>query len=315
MQYRYLDPSGLQVSEISLGGWLNLGDWLDERRSIALIHQAFAAGVNLFDVADVYADGQAEVVLGQALKELPREQVVVATKCRWRMWPGPLGEGLSKKHIVEACEASLRRLDVDYIDLYQVHSPDHATPIGETMTALDLLVRQGKVLYLGCSNFTGKQLREAQAAAEARGGTRFIASQPCYNLLSREPEEELFPACRKLGVGNIVYSPLAQGVLTGKYQPGVVPEGSRQARPEHDVDFLTDENLARVEQLKPLAAEFGMTVAQLALRWCLRREEVTSVIVGATRPEQLDETLRAGGMTLDQDQIKAIERVLAQSGQ
>ncbi len=310
MQYRYLGRSGLQVSEISLGGWLNLGDWVDERDSIALIHQAFAAGVNLFDVADVYADGQAEVVLGQALKELPREQVVVATKCRVRMWPGPLGEGLSKKHIVEACEASLRRLDVDYIDLYQVHAPDPDTPIEETMAALDLLVRQGKVLYLGCSNFTGEQLREAQGAAEAQGGTRFISSQPHYNLLSREPEEELFPACRELGVGNIVYSPLAQGVLTGKYQPGVVPEGSRQAHREFNIPFLNEENLAAVEQLKPLAEEFGMTVAQLALRWCLRREEVSSVIVGATRPEQLDETLRAGGMTLDQDQIKAVEGVL-----
>ena len=311
MQYRNLGRSGLQVSEISLGGWLNLGDWVDERRSITMIHQAFAAGVNLFDVADVYADGRAEVVLGQALKELPREQVVVATKCRVRMWPGPLWEGLSKKHIVEACEASLRRLDVDYIDLYQVHAPDPDTPIGETMTALDLLVRQGKVLYLGCSNFTGEQLREAQATAEAQGGTRFISSQPRYNMLSREPEEELFPACKKLGVGNIVYSPLAQGVLTGKYQPGVVPEGSRQAHSEFNIPLLNEENLAAVEQLRPLAAEFGMTVAQLALRWCLRREEVTSVIVGATRPEQLDETLRAGGMTLDQDQTKAVDGVLA----
>ena len=310
MQYRNLGRSGLQVSEISLGGWLNLGDWVDERDSIALIHQAFAAGVNLFDVADVYADGQAEVVLGQALKELPREQVVVATKCRVRMWPGPLGEGLSKKHIVEACEASLKRLDVDYIDLYQIHAPDPDTPVAETMAALDLLVRQGKVLYLGCSNFTGEQLREAQSAAESQGSTRLICSQPRYNLLSREPEEELFPACSELGVGNIVYSPLAQGVLTGKYQPGVVPEGSRQAHREFNIPFLNEENLAAVEQLKPLAEEFGMTVAQLALRWCLRREEVSSVIVGATRPEQLDETLRAGGMTLDQDQIRAVEGVL-----
>jgi len=311
MQYRYLGRSGLQVSEISLGGWLNLGDWVDERNSIALIHQAFAAGVNLFDVADVYADGQAEVVLGQALKELPREQVVVAAKCRWRMWPGPLGEGLSKKHIIDACHASLKRLEVDYIDLYQVHGLDPDTPIGETMAALDLLVRQGKVLYLGCSNFTGEELREAQSAADSRGGTRFISSQPQYSMLWREPEKELFPACRELGIGNIVYSPLSQGVLTGKYQRGIIPEGSRQAHKEHDISFINEENLATVDQLKPLAVQFGMTVAQLALRWCLCREEVTSVIVGATRPEQLDETLRAGGMTLDQDQIKAVEEVLA----
>ena len=314
MQYRYLGRSGLQVSEISLGGWLNLGDWVDERNSIALIHQAFAAGVNLFDVADVYADGQAETVLGKALMELPREQVIVATKCRWRMWPGPLGEGLSKKHIIDACHASLKRLEVDYIDLYQVHAPDPDTPIGETMAALDLLVRQGKVLYLGCSNFTGEELREAQSTADSQGGTRFISSQPQYSMLWREPEKELFPACRELGVGNIVYSPLSQGVLTGKYQRGVVPEGSRQAHSEHDIPFINEENLATVDRLKPLAEQFGMTVAQLALRWCLRREEVTSVIVGATRPEQLDETLRAGGITLDQDQTKAVEGVLVQPG-
>lgn len=314
MQYRHLGKSGLKVSTIALGSWLNVGDWVDERTSIALIYQAFAAGVDLFDVADIYADGQAEVVLGKALKELPREQVVVATKCGVRMWPGPLGEGLSKKHIVEACEASLRRLDADYIDLYQVHAPDPATPIEETMAALELLVHQGKVLYLGCSNFTGEQLREAQAAAEAHSGTRFISSQPRYNMLWREPEKELFPACRELEVGNIVYSPLAQGVLTGKYLPGVVPESSRQARSEHNVPLLTDENLARVEQLQPLAEQFGMTMAQLALRWCLRREEVASVIVGATRPEQLDETLAAGDMILGPDQIKAVEGVLVQKG-
>ncbi len=315
MKYRHLGRSGLQVSEIALGSWLNVGGWVDEKASIALIHQAYATGVNLLDVADVYADGQAEVVLGRALKELPREQAVVSTKCRVRMWPGPLGEGLSKKHIVEACEASLRRLDVDYIDLYQVHAPDPATPIEETMAALDLLVHQGKVLYLGCSNFTGEQLREAQAAAEAHSGTRFISSQPRYNMLWREPEKELFPACGELGVGNIVYSPLAQGILTGKYLPGVVPEGSRQARSEHNVPLLTDENLARIGQLMPLAEQFGMTMAQLALRWCLRREEVASVIVGATRPEQLDETLAAGDMILDPDQIKAVEGVLVQKGQ
>ena len=315
MQYRYLGRSGLQVSEISLGGWLNLGDWVDETNSIALIHQAFATGVNLFDVADVYANGQAEIVLGRALMELPREQVIVATKCLVRMWPGPLGEGLSKKHIVEACEASLKRLDIDYIDLYQVHAPDPDTPIGETMAALDLLVRQGKVLYLGCSNFTGEQLREARSAADSQDGARFISNQPQYSMLWREPEEELFPACRELGVGNIVWSPLAQGVLTGKYQQGIVPEGSRQAHNEHNIPFINEENLATVDRLKPLAVQFGMTVAQLALRWCLRREEVASVIVGATRPEQLDETLRAGGMTLDQDQTKAVEGVLAQRGQ
>ena len=311
MNYRHLGRSGLQVSEIALGGWLNVGGWVDEKAAIALIHQAFAAGVNLFDVADVYADGQSEVVLGKALKELPRQQLVVATKCRWRMWPGPLGEGLSRKHIIAACEASLRRLDVEAIDLYQVHSPDTDTPIDETMAALDQLVRQGKVLYLGCSNFSANQLEAAQAAAQGRGGTPFSSSQPPYSLLDRGAEETLFPACAQAGVGNIVYSPLAQGVLTGKYRPGQIPEGSRQSRKNFDISYLTEANLAVVERIRPLAEQFGMTLGQLALRWCLRREEVAAVIVGATRPEQLDENLAAAQKTLDPQQVQAIADALA----
>ncbi|UCH10632.1 MAG: aldo/keto reductase family protein [Fidelibacterota bacterium] len=310
MEYRRLGRSGLQVSEITLGGWLNIGGWVDEKTSIALIYQAFAGGVNLFDVADVYADGESERVLGKALKALPREQVIVASKCRWRMWPGPLGEGLSKKHIVDSCEGSLRRLGVEYIDLYQVHAPDEDTPIEETMAALDLLVHQGKVLYLGCSKFNGKQLKEANAIAENRNGTPFISSQPRYNLLDRKPERGVFPACAKLGVGNIVFSPLAQGVLTGKYKGGTIPDGSRMAHPGHENRYFTEEHLATVERLRPLAEKYDMTLAQMALRWCLRREEVTAVIVGAARPEQLEETLAASGISLADAQIEEMETVL-----
>jgi aryl-alcohol dehydrogenase-like predicted oxidoreductase len=310
MRYRHLGDSGLQVSEISLGGWLNIGGWVDEKDSLFLIHEAFAAGINLFDVADIYAEGQAELVLGKALKELPREQIVVATKCYWRMWPGPLGEGLSKKHIVAACEASLRRLDIDYIDLYQVHHPDPTTPIEETMAALDLLVHQGKVLYLGCSNFSGKDLEAANKIARTVGGTRFISSQPLYNLLAREPEEDLFPVCKKLGVGNIVYSALAHGVLTGKYQAGAIPAESRHARWKEGSRFVTEENLDLIERLRPLAEETGLTLAQLALRWCLRREEVASVIIGVTKPSQLDENLGATGRDLDEGLIKEIDTTL-----
>ncbi|MEE9162482.1 MAG: aldo/keto reductase [Candidatus Neomarinimicrobiota bacterium] len=311
MKYRHLGHSGLQVSEVALGGWLNLGGWLEEQTSIALVHQAFAAGINLFDVADVYSEGQSEIVLGKALKELPREQVVVATKCRFRMWPGPHGEGLSKKHIIAACEGSLRRLDLEVIDLYQVHAPDPETPIEETMAALELLVAQGKVLHLGCSNFSGDQLKEAQAAADARNGTAFISSQPLYNLLDRAVEEDLFPACGELGVGNIVYSPLAQGVLTGKYGASAPPADSRQAKDDFDISFLTDVNLAVVERLQPLARKWGMTLGQLALSWCLRRDEVSAVIVGASRPEQLDENVAAVNLTLENDQLAAIEKALA----
>ncbi len=311
MRYRNLGKSGLQVSEIALGGWLNLGGWLSEKDSIFLIHQAFAAGVNLFDVADVYADGSSELVLGKALKALPREQIVVATKCRYRMWPGPTGEGLSKKHIVQACEDSLRRLQVDYIDLYQAHHPDADTPIEETMAAFDLLVRQGKVLYIGCSNFSGKEIAAANKAAKAGSGSAFISNQPHYNMLHRDAEQELFPASKKLGVGNIVYSPLAHGVLSGKYKSiDGVTEG-RLAHWQPEDNFLTEENLAKVEQLRVLAAEFGLTNAQLALRWCLRRPEVAAVIVGASKPGQLDENTAAGDMVLAGEQLQTIEAVIA----
>jgi len=310
MKYRNLGLSGLQVSEIAFGGWLNIGGWLTDKQSIALFHQAFAAGVNLFDMADMYADGESEVVLGKALKELPREQVIVATKCQRRMWPGPLGEGLSRKHIIAACEASLRRLDVEYIDLYQAHAPDPTTPVEETMAAFDHLVRQGKVLYSGCSNFSGQEIAAANKLAEKRNYARFISNQPRYNMVCREAEKEVFPACKKLGVGNICYSPLAQGVLTGKYKPGHIPPGSRQAKWDREMRFLTEENLAVVEQLRPLADEFGLTLAQLALRWILRREEAASVIVGASKPEQLDETLTAGDLDLTDDQLAAIAAVL-----
>ena len=311
MRYRTLGRSGLQVSEIALGGWLNLGGWLSEKDSIFLIHQAFAAGVNLFDVADVYADGACEVVLGKALKALPREQIVLATKCRYRMWPGPAGEGLSKKHIIQACEDSLRRLQVDHIDLYQAHHPDADTPIEETMAAFDLLVRQGKVLYLCSSNFSGKEITAANKAAKDLGGSAFKSNQPQYNMLHREAEQELFPACKKLGVGNIVYSPLAHGVLSGKYKSlDGITEG-RLAHWQPENNFLTEENLAKVEQLNTLAGEYGMTCAQLALRWCLRRPEVAAVIVGASKPNQLDENTAAGNMALTGEQLQAIEAVIS----
>ncbi len=310
MQFRHFGKSGLQVSTISLGGWLNFGGWIDDQIAIKLVHQAFSAGINLFDVADDYARGQAEIVLGKAVKELPREQVVVATKCRGQAWPGPLGEGLSMKHIIEACHASLKRLDTDYIDLYQIHGPDPDTPIEETIAALDLLVHQGKVLYPGYSNFTPEDLGEAQTVIEATNTTRFISNQTQYNPLWRVPERKLFPACRKLGIGILGCSPLAEGVLTGKYHDGTTPTGGREAH-DYNILLLNDENLAIVEQLRHLAEQFGITLAQLALSWCLRREEVASVIIGVTSPEQLDENLTAGSQLLDAEQLKAIDDVLA----
>lgn len=307
MRYRNLGNSGLIVSEIALGGWLNLGGWVNDQTSIALIHHAFAGGVNLFDVADMYADGQCEVVLGKALKELPREQVIIATKCRARMWPGPMGEGLSRKHIIEACDASLKRLGVDYIDLYQAHSPDPTTPVEETMDAFDHLVRQGKVLYIGCSNFSGEELAAAQEAVSTRQGTGFISSQPKYNLLSRTVEKNLFPVCREHGVGNIVYSPLAHGVLTGKYGIDSLPEGSRMTRWPQQSEYLTEENLAAVEQLKNMAVKLGVTPAQLALKWVLSRPEVSAAIIGASSHKQVDENLATSDLDIATEYVGELE--------
>ncbi len=310
MQYRNLGKSGLKISEIALGGWLNFSNYVDEGLSIRLIQHAFAAGVNLFDVADVYADGQAEVALGKALKDLPRDQIVVATKCRGRMWPGPLGEGLSKGHIMAACEASLKRLQVGHIDLYQVHWPDEETPIEETMEAFDLLVSQGKVRYIGCSNFSAKQLEAAQKVATKRSFCRFISSQPRYNLFFRDPEKHLFPACAKLGVGNIVYSPLAHGVLSGKYRTGEAPSRGRLSRSDYESRWGSDEFFAKAAALAALAAEYSMTTAQLALRWCLHQPVVSAVIVGARSHEQLDENLAASSHTLDEDQYQAVSKLV-----
>ncbi|MFC1746943.1 aldo/keto reductase [Candidatus Neomarinimicrobiota bacterium] len=299
------------MSEIALGGWLNLGGWLGEQASISLYHQAFAMGVNLFDVADVYTDGQSEVVLGKAMKGLPRDQIIIATKCQGRVWPGPMGEGLSRKHIMIACEASLRRLDVDYIDLYQAHAPDPDTPIEETLAAFDHLVRQGKVLYVGCSNFSADQITEAHTAADEYGFTHFISNQSRYNIVDRVVEDTLFPVSHALGVGSIVYSPLARGVLTGKYAGAQIPENSRQARLDKPMRYLTDSNLVLVERLRPIAERFDMTLAQLALRWVLRREVVSSAIIGATRPEQLDENLAAGDLNMTNDMVAAINAAIA----
>ncbi len=313
MHYRNLGKSGLRVSKISLGGWLTLGGTVEKDLSIRLIHRAFELGVNLFDMADVYSEGQAEKMLGKAARDLPREQIVVATKVFGRMHPGPMGAGLSKKHIIEGCEASLRRLKMDYIDLYQFHSYDEATPLEESLEALEILVQQGKVLYVGCSNFNADQLTDAVNISISQHLPRFISSQPCYNLLERDAEEQVFPACKKLGVGNIVYSPLAHGVLTGKYQPGKsYPVNSRSASNggKFMSRYLTDENLQRAQRLGEVAREFGYSLVQMSLAWILRRPEVSSAIVGATSIDQLEHNLSAGDIELTDDQVERIEACL-----
>lgn len=312
MRYRRIGRSGLEVSAISLGGWLTLGGHVDRPLSIRLIEHAFSLGINLFDMADVYSGGEAERVLGEALRVLPRQQIVVATKVCGRTHPGPFGAGLSKKHIVQACEESLKRLETEWIDLYQFHAPDEATPLEESLEAMELLVWQGKVLTIGCSNFDEAEMNKCLSIAARRGWSRIVSSQPCYNLLERDAERTLFPFCEREGIGSIIYSPLAHGVLTGKYEKGTPwPEGSRSSKPGSQFmsRYLTDANLERVARLKEAAEARGMSSAVVALGWVLAQTSVASVIIGATSVEQLDENLRAADEAMDPSFLSEVNRL------
>jgi voltage-dependent potassium channel beta subunit len=301
MQYRPLGRSGLRVSEISLGSWLTFGSAVDAARTREVVHAGFDQGVNLFDTADAYAGGRAEEVLGEALRGIPRPYVVVATKCFFPMSERPNDRGLSRKHVFESVEASLRRLRTDYIDLHQCHRADPGTPMEETVCAYEDLVRQGKLLYWGVSEWRAAQILDACRTADARRAYRPISNQPQYSILRRGIEKEVLPVCEREGVGQVVWSPLAQGVLTGKYAGGARPGGARANDAERGrfmQDFLAPELLARVDGLRPLAAELGVSLAQLALAWCLRRTNVASVIVGATSVAQIEENARASGVRL-----------------
>lgn len=309
MHYRRLGGSGLRVSEISLGSWLTLGSSVDRRASRALILEALDLGVNLFDTADIYADGEAERVLGGVLGEVSRERMLVASKCFFPRSDAPNARGLSRKHVVESVEGSLRRLGTDYIDLYQCHRADPDTPIQETVDAFSDLIRQGKLLYWGVSLWSASQIEEACRIAATRRGYAPVSNQPQYSLLRREVEREILPACRRLGVGQLAWSPLAQGALTGKYGAGV-PAGSRAAdsfRRQFMVGFLGDEARARIESLQGLAAETGLGSAALALAWCLRDPSVSSLIVGATRREQLVENTGASGQRLSAEVLERLD--------
>jgi aryl-alcohol dehydrogenase-like predicted oxidoreductase len=310
VKYRRLGRTGLKVSRISLGNAQPRRKPLDEGTAAALVKAAFDAGVNFFDTADAYADGQAEQVLGRAIRGIPRPELVIGTKVQMPVFRGPNGGGLSRKHVLEGCEASLRRLGLDYVDLYQVHDFDPETPLDETLGAMDQLIRQGKVLYAGCSNFSAAHLCEAMLCACQRGTVRFDCIQPEYSMLRRKIEAEFLPFCGRHGIGVVVYSPLAQGVLTGKY-PSVdaPPAGSRMSVGKSV--FLTAENLAKVERLRPVAAEAGCTLGQLALAWVLAHPEVSSAITGASRLEQLAENLAAGEIDLSPELLARIEKALA----
>lgn len=315
MEYRRLGKSGLKVSEISLGSWLTYGGYVDEQQSASVIDRAYELGINFFDTANVYHRGAAEEIMGKTLKKYRRDTYVVATKVFFPMGELPNQRGLSRKHIIEQCEASLKRMGLDYVDLYQCHRFDPETPMEETLRALDDLVTQGKVLYAGVSEWTALQISEAAHIAKELNLDRIVSNQPVYNMVNRYIEKDVVPVSRELGVGQIVFSPLAQGVLTGKYKPGApLPEGSRATDPG-SVNFiqryLTDANLAKVEKLIPIAERKELSLAQLALAWILRLDNISSCIIGASRPDQVNENVKASGVKLSDADLSEIEDILA----
>ena len=314
MHYRRLGKSGLKVSELSLGAWITFGNQVDEARAAEIIKAAYDQGVNYFDNADVYAAGAAEIVMGKAIKDLPREALVISSKVFWPTMPGPNGRGLSRKHITESVHASLRRLQLDYLDLYFCHRFDVDTPVEEVVRTMDDLVHQGKILYWGTSEWTPPQIVQAVAVARQYGLVPPTMEQPQYNMFHRERlEEELLPLAQEFGIGFTTWSPLYYGLLSGKYNNGV-PEGSRAAMTEMGWirDRFTPEKIDKVRKLTVLAEGMGVTTAQLALAWILHRKEVNSVITGATRVEQLDENLGAAEAVekLTEDVLDGIEKIL-----
>jgi aryl-alcohol dehydrogenase-like predicted oxidoreductase len=314
MEFRHLGRSGLIVSEIAYGNWLTHGSQVEADAATACVQAALDEGITTFDTADVYADTRAESVLGDALEGIRRESYELATKVFWPTGPGKNDRGLSRKHISESINASLRRLRTDHVDLYQAHRYDHHTPLEETMEAFADVVRSGKALYIGVSEWTADQIRAGHALARELK-IPFVSNQPQYSMLWRVIEAEVVPACEELGIGQIVWSPIAQGVLTGKYQPGQAPPpGSRATDEKGGSDmiqrFMTDDVLTRVQQLVPLAQEAGLTMAQLAVAWVLQNPNVSSAIIGASRPEQVTENARAAGVKLDEDLMKKIDDIL-----
>ncbi|PWI40986.1 aldo/keto reductase family protein [Streptomyces sp. ICBB 8177] len=315
MEYRHLGRSGLVISEIAYGNWLTHGSQVEEDAATACVRAALDAGITSFDTADVYAGTRAESVLGRALKGERREGLEIFTKVFWPTGPGHNDRGLSRKHIMESIDNSLRRLQTDHVDLYQAHRFDLSTPLEETMEAFADVVRAGKAHYIGVSEWTADQIRRAHALArELR--VPLVSSQPQYSMLYRVIESEVVPACEELGIGQIVWSPIAQGVLTGKYQPGKQPPaGSRATDDKGGADmigrFLRDEVLERVARLRPLAEETGLSLAQLAVAWVLRQPGVCAAIVGASRPEQVTENAKAAGVRLDAELLKRIDEIIA----
>ena len=315
MEFRFVGNSGFKISEITYGNWLTHGSQVENDQAKACVRAALDAGITTFDTADAYANTKAETVLGEALKSERRESLEILTKVYWPTGPGgPNDVGLSRKHIVESIDGSLTRLQTDYVDLYQAHRFDSETPLDETMQTFADLVRMGKVLYIGVSEWTAQQIRDGHALAEQLG-IPMISNQPQYSMLWRVIEGEVVPTCVSLGMSQIVFSPIAQGILTGKYRPGEQPpEGSRATDEKGGADMIkrlmSDDVLKRVQQLVPLAAEAGLSMAQLAVAWVLQNDNVASAIIGASRPEQVRDNVAAAGVKLDQDLLGRIDEVL-----
>jgi aryl-alcohol dehydrogenase-like predicted oxidoreductase len=315
MDFRYLGNSGLKISEITYGNWLTHGSQVENDAATACVRAALDNGISTFDTADVYANTKAETVLGEALKGERRQSLEIFTKVYWPTGPGGKNDtGLSRKHIMESIDGSLTRLQTDYVDLYQAHRYDKSTPLEETMQAFADVVRAGKALYIGVSEWTADELRAGHALATELG-IQLISSQPQYSMLWRVIEGEVVPASRELGVSQIVWSPIAQGVLSGKYAPGQAPPaGSRATDEKGGADvikrFMNDDVLRRVQELRPIAQEFDLTMAQLAVAWVLQNDNVASAIVGASRPEQVVENVAAAGVTIPVDAMKRIDEAL-----
>lgn len=312
MKYRRLGRSGLKVSEISLGSWLTYGKSVESDTAERTIKQAYDLGINFFDSANVYEQGEGERVMARALRSYPRESYVITTKAFFPMGDGPNDRGLSRKHIMEQLHGSLRRMQLDYVDIFYCHRYDPDTPVEETLRAIDDLIRQGKILYAGVSEWTAAQIEEAVAVADSKLLDRIVVNQPRYSLLNRGIEKEIIPVSQKYGIGQVVFSPLQQGVLTGKYQGEVIPEDSRAAN--EDINqwikgYITKDVLDRVNKLTAIAEDIGVSTAQLALAWVLHKPGIVSALVGASRPEQIVENAGATEVRLNPEVIEQIEKL------
>jgi aryl-alcohol dehydrogenase-like predicted oxidoreductase len=315
MEFRRLGRSGLKVSELAYGNWITHGSQVEEEAAAACVRAALDEGITTFDTADVYAGTRAEEVLGRALQGERRESLEILTKVYWPTGRGRNDSGLSRKHIFESVHGSLRRLRTDYLDVYQAHRFDHETPLEETLRAFDDLVRQGKVLYIGVSEWRAEEIARAVKIADDLGLDRIVSNQPQYNMLWRVIESEVVPLSQEEGIGQVVFSPIAQGVLTGKYLPGQAPPAGSRATDENGGSgvigrHMREDLLTRVQDLRPVADEAGLSMAQLSVAWVLQNPNVSSAIIGASRPEQVRDNVRAAGVRLDPEVLKRIDDIL-----